>query len=110
MLLSLITIGSTITFNIILSLTISGLYLSYFACCTLLLWRRCTSSVGLSSTYPSTVTVNAPGAILVWGPWRVPGALGIGVNAIACAYLLVVVFFSFWPPSMTVELAEMNYS
>ena len=110
MLLSLITIGSTIAFNIILSMTISGLYLSYFACCTLLLWRRCTSAIGRSSTYPSTITVNVPGAVLVWGPWRIRGALGIVVNAAACVYLLVVIFFSFWPPSMTIELAEMNYS
>ena len=25
---------------------------------------------------------------LIWGPWRIPGAFGIAINAFACVYLL----------------------
>ena len=38
------------------------------------------------------------------------GALGIAVNAYACAYLIVVVFFSFWPTTKSVDASDMNYA
>lgn len=39
-----------------------------------------------------------------------PGALGPAVNLFAIGYLLIVLFFSFWPPEVPVDAANMNYS
>jgi hypothetical protein len=45
-----------------------------------------------------------------WGPWKIPGVLGIANNAFACIYLLFVFFFSFWPTYKEVTPATMNWS
>lgn len=47
---------------------------------------------------------------LQWGSWKVPGALGVANNLFACAYLLVLWFFSFWPGSVEVTAQSMNFS
>lgn len=47
---------------------------------------------------------------LAWGPWKIPGALGIANNGIACIYLPIIIFFSFFPPNSTVTPQTMNYS
>ncbi|KAL1963334.1 hypothetical protein VTN77DRAFT_8455 [Rasamsonia byssochlamydoides] len=47
---------------------------------------------------------------LVWGPWHVPGWLGILNNAYACVYMLFVIFWSVWPPATPVSPSTMNYS
>lgn len=49
-------------------------------------------------------------ARLVWGPWRVPGILGIINNAYACIYMIFVIFWSVWPPEYHVTPSTMNYS
>ena len=41
---------------------------------------------------------------------RVPGLLGILNNAFACAYMLFVTFWSFWPASTPTTPQDMNYS
>lgn len=51
----------------------------------------------------------APGT-LFWGPWHIPGLLGILNNAYACAYMTFVIFWSVWPPDAKVTPASMNYS
>ena len=115
-LLGLISIGSPVAFNDILSITVNGLYASYFIACSLLLWRRCTRSIKTvsedSSSGDAHEPLNLPGSAgrLVWGPWRMPEPLGTFVNAFACVYLLVVFFFTFWPPALPVTPATMNYS
>ena len=104
-LISLINIGSSTAFNAIISLTIAGLYGSYLVCCFLLLWRRCTGAISLpgegSSIHHGTLT---------WGPWRLRGWVGIAVNAFACVYMVIVIFFSFWPPFIRPDKETMNYS
>lgn len=45
-----------------------------------------------------------------WGPWRIPGVLGILNNAFACVYLLVLWFWAFWPPATPVTPETMNFS
>jgi hypothetical protein len=50
------------------------------------------------------------GTRLVWGPWRFSPAIGIVVNILAIVYLIVVLFFSFWPPYTPIEIKDMNYS
>lgn len=53
---------------------------------------------------------NTTGAELVWGPFHLPGALGIANNILTVGYLVVVGFFSFWPPMMNPTTDMMNYS
>lgn len=117
-LLGLIPMGSPVAFNDLTSMSTSGLYLSYMVCCILLLYRRCTggildpgSQTGMeNATGESNVIVNTAGAKLVWGPFHVKGIFGILVNAFAVIYLLIAVFFSFWPPTADITAATMNYS
>lgn len=54
--------------------------------------------------------VNVPGAKLMWGPFRMPGILGTLVNGYAVIYMIIVIFFSFWPPQMSVDRYTMNFS
>lgn len=51
----------------------------------------------------------APGQ-LFWGPWHVPGIWGIINNIYACMYMVFVIFWSTWPPSVPVSAESMNYS
>lgn len=108
-LLSLINIGSYTAFNDVLSLSITGFYSTYFAASVLLLWRRCTGGIDM----PNPNNYNAPligTDRLVWGPWRIPGVLGIINNAYACGYMLVILVFSLFPPTTPTTLATMNYA
>lgn len=77
---------------------------------SLLLYRRCTTGFSLpNSDAPLPALANTAGADLVWGPWRIPGVWGIINNVVACGYLLVIFFFSFWPPVWNVAADSMNY-
>ena len=103
-LLALINIGSSVAFNDVISLTVCGLYSSYLICCSLLLWRRCTGGIGKSAR-------DAVGKTdLHWGPFSVPGLWGIAINLVACVYMAIIIFFSFWPPATPTTAMSMNYS
>jgi amino acid transporter len=108
-LLGLINIGSSVALNAVVSMAVSGLYLSYLMVGSLLLYRRCTGAI---SAYDQggDGTVNVPGAQLVWGPFHVPGIWGKAVNGYAVVYMVIVVFFSFWPSQMEVDKTTMNFS
>ncbi|CRG91109.1 Choline transport protein [Talaromyces islandicus] len=117
-LLGLIPLGSSVAFNDLTSMSTSGLYLSYMVCCILLLYRRCTGGIIDPSEPDNTNSpvadeaqiVNTAGAKLVWGPFHLKGIFGIAVNIFAIAYMLITVFFSFWPPTAQVNKSTMNYS
>jgi len=111
-LLALINLGSSVILNNVFSLAIAGFYSTYFASCSLLLWRRCTGAIREPTGHDSddTATIDLQSGQLIWGPWRVRGWLGTAINAFACVYLVVIVFFSFWPPSTPTTPATMNYS
>lgn len=47
---------------------------------------------------------------IVWGPWRIPGPIGIANNILACVYLTFVLFFSLWPSYADVTPKTMNWS
>jgi len=49
-------------------------------------------------------------AQLMWGPFHLPGMLGIINNAYACVYMIFVVFWSVWPPDANPTYQTMNYS
>ena len=118
LLLGLISIGSPTAFSDLLSLTINGLYSSYFIVCALLFWRRVTGNIRTPDAAefgagPRRHITNAPGSSgqdLCWGPWRVPGVLGVITNGFACIFMLIILFFSFWPQATPVTLATMNWS
>ncbi|EGD93944.1 hypothetical protein TESG_01473 [Trichophyton tonsurans CBS 112818] len=111
-LLSLIVIGSTTAFNIIVSLTVACLYLSYLLATSMLLYHRCIGNV----SYPSSNTgmgltlANTTGARLIWGPWHLRGAMGIATNIFGCIYLTVILIFSFFPADASPTADGMNYS
>ncbi|KAH8425073.1 putative GABA permease [Aspergillus melleus] len=108
-LLGLINIGSAVALNGVLSMAVSGLYLSYLTVGSLLLYRRCTNAIARIND-SADETVNVPGAKLVWGPFHVPGILGVLINAFAVIYMIIVVFFSFWPTEIPVNKENMNFS
>ncbi|KAL8825272.1 MAG: hypothetical protein Q9191_004511 [Dirinaria sp. TL-2023a] len=121
-LLALIYIGSSTVFEDVVSLSVSGLYGSYFVPCSLLLWRRTTGKMKDYTSDDEEGLGGNPQAIsepreddiaqppLMWGPWRVPGVLGTINNAFACVYILFVLFWSFWPPTTPATAENMNYS
>lgn len=127
-LLTLIYIGSSVAFNDVISLTITGFYGSYFLPAALLLYHRCSKGHILAHgselnelhhqrpSYPSEMEdmthdnntiISTP---LIWGPWHLPGIFGILNNLYACVYMIFVIFWSFWPPETPVTTSTMNYS
>ena len=113
-LLALISIGSKVAFNDVVSLTLAALYASYFIACALLLWRRTTGSIKSPDEIDAIDSegYNLPGSAgkLIWGPWKVQGISGVLINTFACVYLLIVWIFVFWPPTKQVTPASMNYT
>ncbi|RAQ99182.1 amino acid transporter [Stemphylium lycopersici] len=77
-LLSFITLGSYVAFSNIVNLSIGGLHASYFIVSSLLLWRRLK---GISPYNAHTAMVGPD--TLQWGPWKVPGLLGVANNLFA---------------------------
>lgn len=128
-LLALIRIGSATVYDDIISLSVSGLYASYFIPCAFLLWRRSTGQI-IERSELTAADLNKPLATqghqkndddgrddnyviqprLVWGPWRIRGIWGTINNAFACIYIIFVIFWSFWPPATPVTPETMNYS
>lgn len=108
-LLALINIGSAVALNDVLSMAVSGVYSSYLVVGILLLYRRCRGDIVLFNDDES-IRINAPGARLVWGPFRVPGIWGILINGYAIVFMIIVIFFSFWPVTMNPDVTTMNYT
>ena len=108
-LLSLIILGSSTAFNNIVSIAVAGLSASYVLAIGLLLWRRTTGGIRHSPLSASRLT-NTPGFELSWGPWYMPGILGPAVNLFAIIYVLIILFFSFWPSEVPVDATNMNYT
>lgn len=112
-LLALINLGSSTVLNSVLSLSIAGFYATYFLASSLLLYNRCTGAIRNptpGSLSGSAVDSRSGEFRLIWGPWRIPGLLGIINNAFACAYMIVIWFFSFWPPTNPTTPSTMNYA
>lgn len=114
-LIGLISIGSPTAFNDLVSLSVNSLYTSYFIVCALLLWRRVTGAIKVEAD----ITADGPRYIgsgsadigqLAWGPWRIPGLFGLCVNTFACIYMVIIIFFSFWPQGKAPTPATMNFS
>ncbi|KAI9869031.1 MAG: hypothetical protein M1813_002854 [Trichoglossum hirsutum] len=132
-LLVLIYTGSSVAFDDVISLTITGFYGSYFLPCAFLLYHRVkghilppdemaeiqavpdeNSNNRLDPSGPNQTTQVTQGigndSPLVWGPWYLPGIFGTINNAYACVYMIYAIFWSVWPPATPVSADTMNYS
>ncbi|KAI1202916.1 amino acid transporter [Nemania serpens] len=105
-LLSLIVLGSAIVLQAFVSLINAALYTSYIIVCGLLLWRRATGSI--KPYMPGSETLRDDG--LIWGPWKVPEPFGTFNNIFACIYILLIWFWSFWPPIINPSPDLFNWS
>jgi hypothetical protein len=103
-LVSLINIGNTTAFNAVVSMVLEGFYTSYLLACGMLLYRRLKNDIREPNT---EATSERP---YEWGPWRLKGMFGTANNIVACAYLILIAFFSYWPTALPVNAANMNYS
>lgn len=108
-LLGLVGLGSTVAFNVVVSLSINGLYTSYLVGNSVLLFRRLTGSI---KPYLSTHDVLNPidADHLAWGPWQIREPFGTIVNVLGCVYMFTILIFSFWPITVDPTPATMNYS
>ena len=107
-LLSLIVLGSSTAFNDLVGLTVAALNSSYLIASGLLLYRRCTG--GILPRHMSLASKDSDDTRLVFGPWYLPGMYGTAVNAFACVYLTVLIFFCMWPSELPVSAENMNYT
>lgn len=110
--LALINIGDATAFNGVISVSIAGLLGSYLMAASLLLYRRLSPGhIRLASHADDDRDVhNTIGKRLTWGPWRIPGALGVANNILTCVYIIFALFFSFWPTYREVTPENMNWA
>lgn len=107
-LIGLINIGSSTAFNDVVSLVLEGFYTSYFLACGMLREIREpdeSDAICYTSTDGATDNLHCQ-----WGPWRLKGLPGVANNIVACVYLILIAFFSYWPATTPVTAATMNYS
>ncbi|KAF2637584.1 amino acid transporter [Massarina eburnea CBS 473.64] len=115
-LLALINIGNNAAFNGTISLVLEGFYISYLIAIGLLLWRRVRGdmdnhNLALTAFSSTAQHDESYDRSLTWGPWRVKGSLGIINNIVACCYLMLLIFFSFWPSQFRIEdPSQMNWA
>ncbi|PVH98102.1 amino acid transporter [Periconia macrospinosa] len=115
-LLALINIGNSVAFNGTISLVLEGFYISYLLAIGLLLWRRVRGDMdnpnsSLMAFSSSSSQDESYDRKLTWGPWRLKGHFGTVNNIVACCYLTLMVFFSFWPNQFRIEDPEqMNWA
>ncbi|KAF9073083.1 putative GABA permease [Rhodocollybia butyracea] len=91
-LLSLINIGSTVAFNVIISLQVAALMFSYGISISCILHRRL--------VHPE---------LLPPAQWNL-GRWGVLINAIGIAYVVFGFFWSFWPNSIPIDPMNFNWS
>jgi len=92
-LLSLINIGSTTAFNALLALANIGFYFSYAIPILVFAMRRFNTADPIR-----------------FGPWRMPGSVGLPVNILAVVFCVFIVIFVTFPPMLPVTGENMNYA
>ena len=93
MLLGFIYLGNSTAFNAILSMAILGLYTSYLVpIIYFMIYGR-----------PNLATHE-------FGFFKMPKLLGLGLNLLSCAWLVLAIVFSTFPTIMPVTAQNMNYS
>lgn len=106
MLLSLISLGSAVALSALLSLSIAALFSSYLLVCGLLLWRRTTGAIEAHTHDFEPLDSGR----LRWGPWRISEPFGTINNIIACIYSMFLLFWSFWPQTVSPTPQTANWS
>lgn len=109
-LLGLVGLGSTVAFNVVVSLSINGLYTSYLLGNSVLLYRRLKGSIKPYSPSADQALDPINAQHLAWGPWKIPEPFGTIINIIGCIYMFVILIFSFWPIAPNPTPATMNFS
>lgn len=92
-LIALISVGSTVAFQALLSVNVVAYFSSFILAAGIMLHKRLTTA---NSEIP-------------WGPFRL-GKAGIPITIFALIYTVWALFFSFWPTTSHVEADTMNYS
>ena len=100
--IGLINLGSSTAFNDVISLSVSSLYASYIITESFLLYRRVTGAVKSRDS--------ADVGELSWGPFHLPGILGIAVNLVVVCFGIIIFIFSFFPVATPVTPKTMNFS
>lgn len=100
----LINIGNSTAFGAIVSMLLEGFYSSYLLACGMRLYRRISGHIREPD---AEAMLEQP---YEWGPWHLTGYIGVANNIVACAYLILVVFFCYWPTTLPVNAENMNYS
>lgn len=93
MLLGFIYLGNTTAFNAILAMAILGMYTSY-----------------LIPIIYFMIYGRPKLARHEFGPFRMPKTLGLCLNLLACAWLVLAIIFATFPSVMPVTPQNMNYS
>ncbi|KAH6639040.1 amino acid permease [Boeremia exigua] len=93
MLLGFIYLGNSTAFNAILSMAVLGMYTSY-----------------LIPIVYFMVYGRPRLAAAEFGFFKMPKGLGLALNCVACAWLVLAIVFSTFPSFMPVEAQTMNYS
>ncbi|KAF9691162.1 hypothetical protein EKO04_010592 [Ascochyta lentis] len=93
MLLGFIYLGNSTAFNAILSMAILGLYTSY-----------------LIPIVYFMIHGRPKMAAHEFGFFKMPKSLGLGLNLLSCAWLVLAIVFSTFPTFMPVTAQNMNYS
>lgn len=93
MLLGFIYLGNTTAFNAILSMAVLGLYASY-----------------LIPIIYFMIYGRPNYAAHEYGVFKLPKSLGLPINLLACAWLVLAIVFSTFPTFMPVTPQNMNYS
>jgi len=109
-LLVFIILGSSVAFNDIASLTVSCLYISYLSGNSLLLYHRLTGGLRPYNAVPEGLAYVPGSGHPSWGPWRIAEPFGTIINAFGCMFMVVILFFSFWPTAMDPTVQTMNFS
>ncbi|KAL8686759.1 MAG: hypothetical protein Q9218_006884 [Villophora microphyllina] len=104
--IGLINIGSAAAFNDVISLSVTSLYASYIITESFLLYHRLRGSIRSRNHLDDTSDPSQ----LIWGPFHLPGILGIVVNAFAVCFGIIIFVFSFFPASYHPAPDTMNYS
>jgi choline transport protein len=123
--LALVNAGDPAAFTGVVSVSVAGLLASYLAATGLLLWRRlrpgyirCRRRGGDEGEEGEEGgggrgrlgVMKTVGSHLTWGPWRIPGALGVTNNVFTGCFILFVLFFSFWPMAREVTPQNTNWA
>jgi len=109
-LLGLINIGSAVAFNDVVALTITGLYTSYLIGNSLLMWRRMRGDIKEFVRSDDQIIISVDTDTYIWGPWRIPEPFGTINNIFGNIFLVIVLFFSYWPTAIHPNKTTMNYN